>query len=177
MVQIQPLAYFCLGIIKRIPLLRRMHTALVDFYESSREIFKLRHVIPMSMVGVGVYGCSAITMFLIIVAYGEPPTVSLFLLSTIIAGISAAVGAISGSPNGAGVTEGSTQWILMTTLGYGAGVALAVGLLHGFFNKWFRVWLGLLVGIVFRKRLFTPSFVDELDAQAEVHQSQPQVTV
>lgn len=163
-VQIQPLAYFFLNLLPHIPLVRRMHGALVDFYESSREVFHLRHVVPMVGVGFGVYGTSAVMMFALLVYFGEPPTFSLLLMSMIIAGVSAAVGALSGSPNGAGVTEGSIQWILMQALGYSVGLALAVGLIHGFFNKWFRVFLGLVVGLIFRKRLFVPALEDELAA-------------
>lgn len=165
-VQVGPLAYFFLNLLPRIPFVRRAHGALVDFYESSRAVFHLRHVIPMVMVGVGVYGCSALTLWLILVGFGEAGTWTLFLQAVIIAGVSAAVGALSGSPNGAGVTEGSTQWILMNTLGFGAGLALAAGLLHGFFNKWFRVFLGMLVGGIFRNRLFVAG-LDEVLAEAE----------
>ncbi|MEL6271116.1 MAG: lysylphosphatidylglycerol synthase transmembrane domain-containing protein [Chloroflexota bacterium] len=174
-VQIQPLAYFFLNLLPYIPLVRRMHGGLTDFYESSREVFHLRHVIPMVSVGFGVYGCSALTMFLILVGFGQEPTMPLFLQSTIIAGVSAAVGALSGSPNGAGVTEGSTQWILMQTLGFSAGLALAAGLLHGLFNRWFRVFLGMITGFVFRKRLFVPAFEAELAAaeQEQTVETQP----
>ena len=170
-VQIKPLAYFCLNILTHIPLLRRAHSGLTNFYESSREVFHWRHVLPMIGVGVGVYGSSAITMYLILVGYGEAPTTPLFLMATITAGISAAVGALSGSPNGAGATEGSTQFILMSALGYSAGLALAVALLHGLFNKWFRVFLGMIVGGIFHKRLFVEGLADEIDA-AEQHTRQ-----
>lgn len=34
-------------------------------------------------------------------------------------------------------------------------LAAAAALVQGFFHKWFRVVVGLLVGIVFRKRLFS----------------------
>lgn len=169
-VQVQPLAYFFLNLLPHIPLVRRLHTGLVEFYESSREVFHLQHVVPMVGVGFGVYGCSALTMLLILMGFGEQPTVALFLQATIIAGVSAAVGALSGSPNGAGVTEGSTQWLLMQTLGFGAGVALAAGLLHGFFNKWFRVFLGMIVGFVYRDRLFVPNLEEELNAVAQPQQ-------
>lgn len=167
-VQIQPLAYFFLNVLPHIPLARRAHGALTDFYESSREVFHLRHVTPMMVVGFGVYSCSALTMFLILVGFGESPAMPLLLQATIIAGVSAAVGALSGSPNGAGVTEGSSQWILMAAFGYGAALALAAALMHGFFNKWFRVFLGALIGAIFRKRLFVPSLEAEL-AAAERH--------
>lgn len=174
-VQLRPLAYFFLNLFPHLPLARRAHGALVDFYESSRTVFHLRHVVPMVMVGVGVYGCSALTLLLILVGFGETATWTLFLQSVIIAGVSAAVGALSGSPNGAGVTEGSTQWILMNTLGFGAGLALAAGLLHGFFNKWFRVLLGMAVGVIFRDRLFVAG-LDEALAEAEQGEEQGQQT-
>lgn len=163
-VQIQPLAYFSLNLLPHIPLVRRSHGALVDFYESSREVFHMRHVAPMIVIGFGVYSCSALTMFLILVGFGQAPDMPLLMQATIIAGVSAAVGALSGSPNGAGVTEGSSQWLLMTAFGYGAALALAAALMHSFFNKWFRVFLGLVVGFVFRKRLFVPALEDELAA-------------
>lgn len=165
-VQLRPLAYFFLRAVGAIPFVKRSQSALTAFYESSREVFRLRHVIPMIGIGFGVYGCSAITMYLILVGFGATPTTSLFLLAVITSGVSAAVGALSGSPNGAGVTEGSTQFILMSTLGYGAGLALAVGLLHGLFNKWFRVFLGMIVGFLFRDRLFVGNIEEELQ-QAE----------
>jgi glycosyltransferase 2 family protein len=165
-VQLKTVVYFFLNLLPHIPLVRRSHGALVDFYESSRQIFHLRHVIPMIGVGVGVYGCSALTVFLILVGFGEDPTWTRLLQSIIIAGVSAAVGALSGSPNGAGVSEGSTQWILIATLGLSTGLALAIGLMHGFFNKWLRVFVGAIVGFIFRDRLFVPAF-DSALAQAE----------
>ncbi|MEM6527445.1 MAG: lysylphosphatidylglycerol synthase transmembrane domain-containing protein [Chloroflexota bacterium] len=173
-VQIKPLAYFFLNVLPHIPLVRRLHGGLTDFYESSREVFHLRHVVPMVGVGFGVYGCSALTMFLILVGFGQEPSVSLFLQSTIIAGVSAAVGALSGSPNGAGVTEGSIQWILMQSFGYGAGLALAAGLLHGLFNRWLRVFMGMIAGFVFRRRLFVPAFEAELAAVEQEQHVDPQ---
>ncbi len=165
-VQVKPLAYFFLNLLLHMPLVRRLHGALLDFYESSQAVFHLRHVIPMVFVGVGVYGCSALTLWLILIGFGEPATWALFLQSVIISGVAAAVGALSGSPNGAGVTEGSTQWILMNSLGFGAGLALAAGLVHGFFNKWFRVFLGVGVGVIFRDRLFVAG-LDEALAEVE----------
>ena len=175
-VQIRPLAYGCLDILSRIPLLKRAHSALTDFYESSREVFHLRHVVPMIGVGIGVYGCSAITMYLILVGYGETPTAQLFLMGTITAGVSAAVGALSGSPNGAGATEGSIQIILMSSFGYGVGLALAIALLHGFFNKWFRVFLGMIVGAIFRDRLFVEGLEHELAAAEQQKTTSQQAT-
>jgi hypothetical protein len=50
-VQLRPLAYFALDIIHRLPLIKRLYQPLVDFYESSREIFHVRHVLPTGLLG------------------------------------------------------------------------------------------------------------------------------
>ena len=100
-IQIQPLAYFFLNFIENLPLIGRLHQSLVTFYESSREIFKLRHVIPMSVVGVGVYGASSVGFVIILMGLG----VSIFhgncsWQTTFILGVTSAVAALSFVPNG-----------------------------------------------------------------------------
>src|SRR5690606_4152546 len=104
-VQIRPLAYAVLGVLKRLPVIRRFHAPLVDFYESSYEIFKLKHVIPTTLMGVVAYFADAVGFTLILSGFGLEITWTLFLQATFIAGFSAVIGALSGVPNGAGVTE------------------------------------------------------------------------
>ena len=62
-VQIAPLAYFFLNIAAKLPLIKRAHAPLVEFYESSREVFHVRHILATSVMGVGVYLSSAIGSF------------------------------------------------------------------------------------------------------------------
>lgn len=159
-VQIERLAYFALGIIRRLPLVNRFYQPLVDFYESSREIFKLKHVIPTTIMGVIAYLADAIGFTLILSGFGLEITWLLFLQATFIAGFAAALGALSGVPNGAGVTEVSQSAMLTAIVAPGnpamtASAAMTAAVIEGFFHKWFRVLVGMVVALIFRNRLFS----------------------
>ncbi len=159
-VQIRPLAMFFLNILGYVPLLRRLQQPLTDFYESSREIFHLRHVIPMTLVGVGVYLWSIVGFVIILYGFGLEVTWQLVLQAAFIAGVVSAVGAFSFVPNGAGVTEVTTGAMLLALVApvqpiVTPELAVAIALLTSLFLKWFRVFLGLVVGFTFRKRLFS----------------------
>jgi len=180
-IQIQPLAYFFLNLIQYIPLINRLHQPLVLFYESSREIFKLKHVIPMSIVGVGVYVSSSVGFIIILMGLGFDFSWQLFLQTTFILGVTSAVAALSFVPNGAGVAEASNTVMLTGIIGavnplMTLGVATAAAIIQGFFHKWFRVLVGLSVAIIFRKRLFDENVERELQAyEVEQHIVTPQI--
>lgn len=162
-VQIKPLAYWVIAFIGRIPFVRRIHDPLFLFYESSREIFKLKHVIPMTIIGIGVYGVSALSFLLVLVGFGLDFSWTLALYAAFIVGIAAAIGALSFVPNGAGITEVSNVALMLAIIAPThplliPPIATAAALMDGFFHKWFRVFVGLGVGFVFRKRLFTAQF-------------------
>jgi hypothetical protein len=112
-VQIKPLAYFCLAVVEHIPFVKRLHQPLIEFYESSREIFSLRHVIPMTIVGVGVYISSAAGFIVVLHGFGVAVTWQLIMQAAFIVGVASAVGALSFVPNGAGVTEISNTGMLL----------------------------------------------------------------
>ena len=159
-VQIKPLAYFVLGIIARIPFVNRLHQPLTDFYESSHEIFKLKHVIPTTIMGMGVYMSSTFGFLLVLVGFGLDPSVDLFAQVAFIVGVSSAIGALSFVPNGAGVTELTNLGMLTALVApvhpeLTPAVAGAAALMQGFFHKWFRVIVGLFVVMIYRNRLFT----------------------
>jgi uncharacterized protein (TIRG00374 family) len=170
-IQIRPLAYFCLGIIGRLPLIRRFHQPLVEFYESSREVLKLRHVVLTSVMGAVAHLTDALGFCIILSGFGLPITWTLFLQGVFITGLTAAVGALSGVPNGAGITEVSSSGMILAIITplnplVTPTIALTAALIDGFFHKWLRVLVGTLVAIVFRRRLF-PAAVDEALAEVE----------
>lgn len=179
-IQIQPLAYFVLNrIIARLPLIKRLHEPLIEFYESSREIFKLRHVIPMTVVGTGVYLASALGFLTILAGFGLEVTPQLFVQVAFIVGVSSAVGALSFVPNGAGVTEISNLGMLLVVIAptnpiVTPAVAAAAALLQGFFHKWFRVLVGLAVAFIFRRRLFSEDVERTLAEMEADSQTQPE---
>lgn len=162
-IQIQPLAYFFLNLVARLPLISRMHEPLVTFYESTREIFQLRHVIPMSLVGVVLYATSAMGFVVVLLGLGFDLSWQLFLQTTFILGVTSAVAALSFVPNGAGVAEASNTVMMMAIIGatnpmMTFTLATTAAIIQGFFHKWFRVLVGLIVAIIFRHRLFDENF-------------------
>lgn len=176
-VQIAPLAQGILGLIAQIPLLRRLHPALSDLYESSREIFQLQHVINAILRGVGVYIFSSIGFVIILYGFGVALTPNIALQATFINGVNAAIGGLSLVPNGAGVTELSGAIMLEVIIApisavLTPGVIAAAALMQGFFHKWFRVLLGLIVMMLFRERLFPKGDMQRLEAEIEAYEGQ-----
>jgi hypothetical protein len=177
-VQIQPLAHFCLNILAKIPLINRLHGWFVHFYESSREIFSLRHMIPVTILGMGVYMSSTVGFFIILWGFGLEMTPTLFLQTAFIVGVASAIGALSFVPNGAGVTEITNFAMLMAVVApqnpiLTVPIAGAAALLQGFFHKWFRVLVGVGVAFIYRKRLFTGELEAELATMQAEHQQKP----
>lgn len=167
-IQIKPLAYFCLNILGYIPLIKGLQQPLTDFYDSSREIFALKHVIPMSIVGLGVYLSSAAGFIIVLYGFGLEISWQLILQALFIVGVASALGALSFVPNGAGVTEISNTGMLLALVApiqpiVTLPVAAAAALIQGFFHKWFRVLVGLTVAFLYRNRLFG----DDLEAELE----------
>ncbi len=166
-VQIRPLGYFVLGVIARLPVIRRAHHWFVELYESAREIFSPRHVAVTAIFGFGTYGFTALAFILTLAAFGLPLSLTLCLQATFIVGVGTAIGALSFIPNGAGITEFSQAAMLMAIVApqhpeLTVGVAAAAALIEGFFHKWYRVIVGLGTAFVFRERLFTPTVEQEL---------------
>lgn len=175
-VQIAPLAYFCLNALNQIPVLNRLYQPLTEFYESSREIFNLRHVIPTTMMGIGVYASSTLGFMLVLHGFGLAWSLELLLQVAFIVGVSSAVGALSLVPNGAGVTEVTNLGMLLALVvpthpELTPVMAGAAALIQGFFHKWFRVLVGMGVAFIYRKRLFTTDFdseVSQMDVSREM---------
>ncbi len=171
-VQIRPLVYFCLDILKHLPLIRRLHGWLFAFYESSREIFSLRHVIPTSFLGVGVYLSTVFSFVIVARGFGVEINTLSFLQIMFITGVASAVGALSLIPNGAGATEISNTVLLISLVGMPPASAAAAAIVQDFFSKWFRVLVGLGTAFVFHKRLFPQELEAEL-ATLEHRSPQP----
>jgi uncharacterized membrane protein YbhN (UPF0104 family) len=125
----------------------------------------------MGIIGASAYAVDGFVFTIILSGFGLPITWLLFLQTSFIVGFTSALGAVSGSPNGAGVTEVSTGGMLIAMISpqYPAitlSVAAAAVLIEAFFYKWLRVFVGLVVGLIFRRRLFTAS-VEEALAEME----------
>jgi uncharacterized protein (TIRG00374 family) len=178
-VQIRPLAYAVLGFISRLPLLRRASAPLTTFYESSREIFQLRHVLPMTVVGTGVYFASALCFILVLHGFGLEISWTMAMHATFIVGVTSAIGALSFVPNGAGITEISTTGMLLAMVApheplMTPAVAAAASLIQGFFHKWLRVFIGLFVAVLFRRRLLDDNVSATLNEYERLRYGEPE---
>ncbi|MDX1991577.1 MAG: lysylphosphatidylglycerol synthase transmembrane domain-containing protein [bacterium] len=175
-VQIRPLAYFFLNtVLARLPLIKRLQQPLVEFYESSREIFSLRHILPTMLFGLGVYLSTSAGMVVALNGFGLPIDGQLILQSMFMVGVVSAIGALSFVPNGAGISELSNAAMIVAIITpqhpeITPAVAAAAALIQGFFHKWFRVIVGMAVAVIFRQRLFPPELETALaEAEAERH--------
>ncbi len=161
-VRIRPLAYWVLdNLVARPPGIKRLYAALVTFYESSYEIFKIKHLVPTTFFGMVAALGDVLGFVIILSGFGVETTWLLFLQAVVIVCLSSAIGALSGVPNGAGVTEISVSAMLLVIIApynpvITPAVAATAALIEGFFHKWFRVFFGLMVAVIFRKRLFLP---------------------
>lgn len=182
-VQVRPLAELFFRILGFIPLLRRMERPLREFYESSREVFALRHFLPMVCVGVGVYLTSVAGFTIVLYGLGLTVTSQLLLQAMFIVGIASALGALSAVPNGAGVTEISTTGLLLALVApqqpiVTVSLATAAALIQGFFHRWLRVLVGLTAGIIWRDRIFNEELqrvfeeIEQREGEAEQHQAE-----
>ncbi|MFN8375221.1 MAG: lysylphosphatidylglycerol synthase transmembrane domain-containing protein [Anaerolineae bacterium] len=172
-VQIKPLAYWLLGIVGKLPLIKRIHKPLIEFYESTREVFQLKHVLITTLFGALAYTIDSFGMTIVLSGFGLPFTWTLFLQTMFIFGFTAAFGALSGSPNGAGTTEVSSGTLYASMIAplnpvFDTSAIAAAVLVGGFLYKWLRVLVGMAVAVIFRKRLFTPSVetaIAEMEAE------------
>lgn len=173
-VQLRPLANFALNVLRRLPLVGRLYAPLAAFYESSREIFHLRHVLPTGVLGSVAHLLDALSFCVILSGFGIEITWSLYLQGVFITGLTAAIGALSGVPNGAGITEVTSSGMILaiiapTNLVIVPAVALTAAMIEGFSHKWLRVLVGTVVAVIFRRRLFPPTIEAAID-EAEPRQ-------
>jgi glycosyltransferase 2 family protein len=172
------LAYFGLNLIARLPIIQHIHRPLVDFYESSHELFALKHVVLTTFLGALAYLIDAVGMTILLSGFGLAITWTLFLQTMFIFGLTAALGALSGSPNGAGVTELSSGGMYAAIITpqnpvFDTAAITAAVLLGGFFYKWFRVLVGMIVAFVFRSHLFPKTLETEIAAMEAERAHQP----
>ena len=163
------IVYFLLNIAGRLPILRRFDQQLRMLYDSSYELTKIRHLVPTTFMGLGAYVTDCIGFYLILLGLGEAPSTTLFVQATFILGFSVVISAISAMPGGAGGRELTVSLMLTSIVGMGATATAAAVIIIGIFQVWFGAFLGIIIGLVFRKRLFPDSLEAEVAAHEQHH--------
>jgi uncharacterized protein (TIRG00374 family) len=168
-VQIKPLAFWFLDLVKNWPGFRRIHTVLHNLYDSSYDLIKLRHLIPTVLIGVAAYTSDSIGFFLLLRGLGVEGGWTLFGQATFILGFSVIIASLSALPGGAGGRELTIGPLLVSVVGLSRADSGTATFLIGLFQLWVGVLLGLVVIALFRETLFPVAVVDEVAAVEDRH--------
>ena len=163
-IQIKPLAFWCLDLVQDWPGLRRIHSALRNLYDSSYDLIKLRHLIPTVLIGVAAYTSDAIGFFLLLRGLGIEGGWTLFGQATFILGFSVIIASLSTLPGGAGGRELTIGPMLVSIVGLSTAESGTATFLIGLFQLWVGVLIGLIVIAVFRATLFPATLEGEVKA-------------
>lgn len=145
--QIRPLALWLLGVMQRIPLIKKTVPALREFYEGSFTLFKPG--VTLLAVGLGTVSWlgEGIGFSFILRGLGLPPTAETTANAIFILAFSTVVGAVTALPGGLGAAEASIAGMLVLVAGVDTGVASAATLLIRLATLWFGLLLGLIAWV------------------------------
>lgn len=162
LLQVRPLALGLIDRSARWPLIGRWHGALRTLYESSYELLKLRHLGPMTLVGVGAYFSDAVGFYILLRGLGVEGSAALFAQAVFILGFSVIIAALSAMPGGAGGRELTIGTLLAGVVGLSRADAGTATFLISLFQVWVGVLIGLVIIALFRNTLFPPALDREI---------------
>jgi len=171
LIQSRALADWALSLVARWPGVRRIHGALRTLYESSYDLIKLRHLVPMTLIGLAAYTTDSLGFTLLLIGLGLEPSWTLFAQATFILSFSVIVAWISTLPGGAGGRELTIGPLLTAIFALSKPDAGTATFLIGLFQLWVGVLLGLVVIAVFRHTLFPPALEEEIAAYEQARQA------
>ena len=171
LVQIKPLALWCLDLIQNWPGLRRIHGSLRNLYDSTYDLIKLRHLIPTVLFGLGAYLSDCVGFFLLLRGLGVEGGWTLFGQAAFILGFSVIIASISALPGGAGGRELTIAPLLTGVVGLSKTDAGTATFLISLFQMWVGVTMGLIMIAVFRNTLFPAAIEDEIAAYEVARQA------
>ncbi len=163
-IQIKPLAFWLLDLVKDWSGLRRIHSALRNLYESSYDLIKFRHLLPTVFIGIMAYSSDALGFWLLLRGLGIEGGWTLLGQATFILGFSVIIASISTLPGGAGGRELTIGPMLISLVGLSKTDSGTATFLIGMFQLWIGVLVGLVLILIFRATLFPPALEDEIAA-------------
>ncbi len=143
-IQIRPLALWCLGLGRRLPLARRFADKLAAFYESSHYILQPKYLLISVLIGIFSWLSEGLAFYLVMLGFGVAAGADSLLASVFILNISSVIGAVVATPGGLGGVEGSLAALSMQILDLPRAPATAAALLIRFAALWFGVAIGIL---------------------------------
>lgn len=143
--QIRPLALWLLGLLTRVPGIKRIAKNLLEFYEGSYELFRPKSTLLAVGLGMISWLGEGVGFYLLLLGLGLTPSLQLFSLAVFTLSFSTVVGAVSALPGGLGAAEASIAGMLTLLGGLDPAVAASATVMVRLATLWFGVGLGLLV--------------------------------
>ena len=168
-IQFRKAAYWLINLLTTIPFFQRYTNEIRAIYDSSYHLAKIRHLLPTTFFGITAYFTDCIGFYIMLIGLGETPSVRLFAQATFILGFSVVISAVSALPGGAGGREVTVGAFLTNVVGMSSAATGAAVLMIGVFQIWFGTLVGIIVGLIFRKRLFPPNLEAEIEAYEHQH--------
>lgn len=163
-VQFPRAAHRLIHFVGRVPLIGRFENEIVAFYDSSHDLARLRHIAITVFFGLGAYFSDSVGFYLMLLGLGQEASWELFTQAVFILGFSVIVSALSAMPGGAGGREITVGALLRGIVGMSSASTGAAVLMIGIFQVWFGALVGIVLGLIFRKRLFPASLQREIEA-------------
>lgn len=148
--QVRPLATHLIQWMEVIPLLKRFTPAVLEFYEGSHTLFKLRQLITAVSLGTISWAAEGVGMYLVLIGLGIKPGWNTLSIAIFVLAFSTVIGAVSALPGGLGAAEASLAGMLSYLLATGGEIATTATILIRFATLWFAVAIGLGVWLISR---------------------------
>lgn len=132
---------------ERVPLLRRIVTPILAFYETTYRLMAPRIFITASLVSVFSWVFECVAFSLVLRGLGFVPTFQLFFIATFVIAAATLIGSVSLLPGGLGAAEISVTAMLLALVRdplMTQDVAVAATLLIRFSTLWYAVLLGVI---------------------------------
>jgi glycosyltransferase 2 family protein len=152
-----------LGMLGRLPGLRRIGDKLLEFYESTAALFRPTPLVTATMLSVAAWSCECFGFYLVL--GGFPDTRVPLLLAVFIYSATTLGGVVT--PGGIGVTDGGMTALLSYAARFTAATAGAATLLIRLCTLWFAVLVGVVALLVFRRNVGLGSDLPLTDASRQ----------
>ena len=148
------------GLLGRMPLVRRYRDQLDVFYQATVTLFRPRPLMLAVALSLTSWFCECFGTYLVVSGFPSGSRVSLFLATFIYSATT--VGGLP-TPGGLGLTEGGMAAMLSVQGGLARGAAAAATLLVRLATLWLAVLVGAFALLLFRRQVgISAAAVDEL---------------
>ena len=140
----QPLAYWILNRLSKLPLSSRFATQAEEFYASSYALLSPFALVAMTLLSVVSWGFEVLAFYVVLLGVGVEGGGDLLLKASFIMPAATLAGALLLTPGGLGVAEGGITGLSQVLLGLPKSEAAVAALVIRLGTLWFGVVVGLI---------------------------------